>query len=739
MSTFNIGSLAGSRTFKESVNTADVQDSYTFKLTAPGSLNASLTNLSANANLRLLNSSSTVLRTSTTSGTGADTISATNLAVGTYTIEVYWSNGNTSTPYTLSLTSDYAGNGISTARNFGDLTRKQTFSDFVGTIDSNDYYKFNLTKPGSLSVELNGSGSTSNLEILNTSGTVLQKLSVANKDSDAVNLNSLSAGTYYVRVYSTDGNVNYNLSLVNDVAIEPRLVNLSSIAKIFYVDTQSQAASDQNPGTQALPYKTITAAAEAAKRENKLGRGVHILIAPGLYRESFDLSGETGSTNAPIVVQALQPGTVKVSGSELYQNWQPLTNDVYAHSWNYDWGVAPNPNWPGVSTLNPVLLRREMVLVNGQLMKQVLAQDQLTEGSFYVSEATDTIFVKPLVGTDMSTAAVEIGERSNLLKIHQRQNVKIEGLVFQNAASFSNNPGTVSVNQAANIQIQDTDFFWNNWSGLKINSSRNVVVRNVNAENNGEKGFSFGGVKNLLVENVEASYNNWRGDWASFYGTDAGQKFVRLRNTIIRSYKAVDNLAKGLWLDYDNENILIQKAFLRGNKGAGLYIEANQGPIAVRNSMIVANNGYGLLAQNSMNVSVEYSKIYNNTDYEVWFENQGWQARAVTRLEGDKTYQVVLENWTFRNNLVADQNKDFYLFRFNQPGNDLWQRFLNSYSSDYNTWYHPGSTNLFQKVWDPYIYYTTSDWQTQTGEDKNSKFALPITNFSSIDPFAINP
>ena len=721
MTTFNLGSLAGRHVYNSFVNSSNLTNSYTFQLTAPGSLNSSLTGLSADADLRLLNSSGTVVRSSTNRGTTSETIAAADLPAGSYSLQVSQVSGSPS--YSLNVAADYAGNSSNTARNIGGLTTtKRTFSDFVGSSDVDDYYQLNLSNAGSLSVELNGQGGGASLQILNNSGAVIRSTSVADKDSGALNLNGLAAGTYYARVYSSSGNVNYNLSLANDVAIEPQLQNfLQSVHQTYYVNTGNTSASDQNPGTQALPFKTLVKAAEQAKSQNRAGQGVQILIAPGVYRESVSLSGEVGSTNAPIVVKAIQNGTVTISGSDVWTGWQKLPNEnVYTHAWNYDWGSTPVTSWAA----DPLLFRHEVVFVNNQLLKQVVSRDRLVDGSFYVSESSNTLFIRPYSWTNMSTAEVEVSTRFKLMNIANRQNVQIEGLAFEHSGASAQDNAAVVFNNTRNILVQNTNFSWNNWSGLGVLGSENVVIRNVKANNNGEKGLSLYRTRNSLVENVEASSNNWRGDWVGFYGTDAGQKFSGLRNTVMRNYQAVNNLAKGLWLDYDNENFLIQNAFLKGNRETGIYLEANQGPISIRDSVMRENKGFGLMSYTSANVDVQRNKFINNSEYEVFLSNGG-APRQVTRQEGDKTYSLAVENWTFKNNTVVDQYKDDYLIRFNDPGTDLWNRFTRSYASDYNIYYHPGSTNLWAKYWSPNVFATLSSWQQITGKDKNSTFTLP--------------
>ena len=81
-------------------------------------------------------------------------------------------------------------------------------------------------------------------------------------------------------------------------------------------------------------------------------------------------------------------------------------------SWTRDWGLSPVPaawlNGYGAQQLqdNPVIRRREMVFVNGQLMTPFTDQAAMasTSGSFYVDESGNRLLVRPPSGVSMSSA-----------------------------------------------------------------------------------------------------------------------------------------------------------------------------------------------------------------------------------------------------------------------------------------------------------------------------------------------
>ena len=212
----NLGTLLGRQSVSDFVGSIDTQDFYRINLAAPGSLNVLLNGLGADANLQVLNSAGTLIGSSSAGGTTPDSVNLTSLAAGTYFVRVNQFSGDTN--YNLTLTADYAGNSTAAARNLGTLLGRQSVSDFVGSIDTQDFYRINLAAPGSLNVLLNGLGADANLQVLNSAGTLIGSSSAGGTTPDSVNLTSLAAGTYFVRVNQFSGDTNYNLTLTADYA-----------------------------------------------------------------------------------------------------------------------------------------------------------------------------------------------------------------------------------------------------------------------------------------------------------------------------------------------------------------------------------------------------------------------------------------------------------------------------------------------------------------------------------------
>ena len=114
---------------------------------------------------------------------------------------------------------DNAGNTLATGRAVGTLTATQSFSDWVGSLDTNDYYKFNVGTQSNFSLSLTGLSADADVQLLNSSGGVISSSENDGIVSESIT-RQLSAGTYYARVYQFSGDTNYSLSL-NATAVAP--------------------------------------------------------------------------------------------------------------------------------------------------------------------------------------------------------------------------------------------------------------------------------------------------------------------------------------------------------------------------------------------------------------------------------------------------------------------------------------------------------------------------------------
>ena len=106
MSITEVGNLIGSQIYPGFVDSTDPFDLYKFSLSGVGTFNASINDMTNNADLQFLSSSGEVLSLSTNLSTTPEAIDVANLAAGNYAVRVSQVSGNTG--YNLNLTVDTA-------------------------------------------------------------------------------------------------------------------------------------------------------------------------------------------------------------------------------------------------------------------------------------------------------------------------------------------------------------------------------------------------------------------------------------------------------------------------------------------------------------------------------------------------------------------------------------------------------------------------------------------------------
>nr|WP_287697204.1 PPC domain-containing protein [Microcystis sp. M058S1] len=200
--------------YSDFVGSRDTNDYYRFSLGTSSNFSLNLTGLSADADVSLLNSNGSVIASSTNGSNISESITG-QLNAGTYYILVYPYSG--STDYNLSLAAaagspDNAGNTLAKARDITIGATPVTYSDFVGSRDTNDYYRFSLGTSSNFSLNLTGLSADADVSLLNSNGSEITSSTNRSNISESIT-GQLSAGTYFVRVYPYSGSTNYNLTL----------------------------------------------------------------------------------------------------------------------------------------------------------------------------------------------------------------------------------------------------------------------------------------------------------------------------------------------------------------------------------------------------------------------------------------------------------------------------------------------------------------------------------------------
>src|SRR5216684_958309 len=424
-------------------------------------------------------------------------------------------------------------------------------------------------------------------------------------------------------------------------------VNESLETAPLYVDTLN--GQDSNSGTQQKPLKTIGAAASKAETNNQSSIGTKVIINPGTYRESITLSKNNKDTSLPITFQAATNGTVIVSGATVYTGWgtYSLNNSIYTNSWTNNWGECPQ-----LSTCpyqQNIMMRQEMVAVNGTALTQVLSLGQMLKGTFYVDENANQIYVWPKSGTNMGTATVEAASLPTLLTIQNKSDIVIRGITFQYANTCRAAAAVVVQGSSTNILFDTDTFQWNNGQGLAIeNPTTYFTVENSVSQHNGDAGFQESQSRYGLWQSDTTSYNNWRGAQAGYYACNTGGLHAwEVHDDTINGLTVSFNEAYGIHWDTDNANISTSGINATSNLMSGLFVEKDEGPVTFDKTYVCNQNSAmavgGLVLRNSEGVSLTNSVLMNNLPNQI---------TVIGQLGG-----ISVTNWTnFQTTLKSSSN-----------------------------------------------------------------------------------
>ncbi|MFN6464741.1 MAG: ELWxxDGT repeat protein [Nostoc sp. DedVER02] len=378
----NINPLT-TNSYSDFVNSSDNKDYYRFDLTSAALVNFSLTPATGNADLQLVDSNGNNIQSSNQAGTAIDSIRR-SLNAGTYYALVTPGTG-VATNYTLTtsaqaIAADQAPNSLPTAKNIGTLNGSQNFNDFVGNIDTIDYYTFNCTTNSTFNLTLSGLIDNADVQLLNSNSSVIQTSAQSGNTNETINAN-LGAGTYYVRIYISGANTYYTLDLsgspqasmldLNSGSGSSNPSNLTAGSNILYFTANDGSTGSQlwkSDGTVANTTRLTNInpgnfnPANLTVFNNKLyfsandgSKGRELWVYDGTQAQIVsDINPNSGSSN---------PSNLTVVGNKLFFTADDGTHGQELWQYNGTTFALVKDIYLGVNSSSPLNLTN----VNGQL------------------------------------------------------------------------------------------------------------------------------------------------------------------------------------------------------------------------------------------------------------------------------------------------------------------------------------------------------------------------------------
>jgi len=205
--------------------TRNTNDFYNFSLDTESNLTLTLDEIKRDANVMVLDSEGEMVLSGFNPGNAPEFVSGT-LEAGDYTVQVF-PVGNAKTNYFLKMNADpITGGGTDDDGSDDDGVDPITGEDTDGTMetatdlgsdpltqsgkvgftedgveDASDYYKFTVAETDEVQIILDGMRQNANLELLDSSGSVIVDSSSSGSNSEEIT-QTLDSGDYYLKVYA---------------------------------------------------------------------------------------------------------------------------------------------------------------------------------------------------------------------------------------------------------------------------------------------------------------------------------------------------------------------------------------------------------------------------------------------------------------------------------------------------------------------------------------------------------
>lgn len=323
------------------------------------------------------------------------------------------------------------------------------------------------------------------------------------------------------------------------------------------------------------------------------------------------------------------------------------------------------------------------------------------EGAFWVTD-NDRITIKlpastpPTFDLNAPGNLVEVSTKQSLFQLRfagddgkgkqatAPTNLILRNLTFQHAGGSY----AVLLQGINGLKMENCRVVQNKHGGLSVNPGQNVTLRRVSVSENGEFGAGFNHVRDALFEQCQFNRNSRQGEILGYTGwsvcgikfwTDLGDNY----RITMRRCEARDNRATGFWWDTGNVECTMIECEATGNSSNGAFFEDNNStqnnyermgtgtvgtmgipdlgnrPTVTATRCVFAHNrpapgtesyrltkGRGIFFSENENAVIENCRIFDNDIQLATYDN----VRAENR------------RFTFRNNIIAAQNKNQRLF-----------------------------------------------------------------------------
>ncbi len=409
----------------------------------------------------------------------------------------------------------------------------------------------------------------------------------------------------------------------------PELHAQASPAPAIHVDMQLPVASDSNPGTPALPLKTINRAVQLAAMSATAGSPMSILVHPGVYREAVMIT-------TPLALAA-QAGA-EIRGS-----------DVWPTGWSHAGGYWTHPGVPKFRAHGVCdgevkrCLWPEQVFYDGKPLLQVA--NAPSKGQFAITADRTLVLADPPAGH-----TVEVTTRTGWVTI-KSNGVTVTGFTMRHSANDAQT-GAIDADGYSDVAVVNNVL--SDAHGAVVSLSEGSSLRIVGNDINhaGQLGIHLARVADAIVRQNRIHENNTKSfSWSWEAG---GLKAARAVRLTMDANEVYGNDGPGLWCDGDCQDVVFSGNRIHDNNAAGIHYEISHNGRIFNNVVWKTGLAYrmgsnhwgwgaGILMQNSNGC-----EVFNNT--------LAWNSNGIAVLEQDRGPAYLVFNTAIHDNTIVSQD-----------------------------------------------------------------------------------
>ncbi|MEW2359033.1 right-handed parallel beta-helix repeat-containing protein [Spirillospora sp. NPDC029432] len=357
------------------------------------------------------------------------------------------------------------------------------------------------------------------------------------------------------------------------------------------------SGDDASPGSAGKPVRTV------AKAIAKARDGDTIVLRAGTYHESV-----TVPEGKRLTIQAHPGEPVWFDGSSAVDGWERADGAWVKRGWTHRFDHSPtyskgapqnsDPDFQFVDPEYPMAAHPDQVWIDGRPQRQVGKRAQVEEGTFYVDEEGDRLYL----GSDPGGRKVRASTLGEAITIRGAGST-LRGIGVRRYATSLPDLGTVKA-VADRVTVENVAVTDSATQGLSVLGKR-ARIRQVTTARNGLLGIHANHADDLRIELARSTGNNTERFKQS--PVSGGIKITRSRTVSVTRSVLDGNRGKGVWLDESVHGITVAGNRILNNAGHAVVLELSAKAVVAGN-LIRGNGGDGMKINNTAGV-----RIWNNT------------------------------------------------------------------------------------------------------------------------------